>query len=95
MQDLLHIEVKDLLLPDVDFDTCDVMMVFTCGSTKNGISYKEKSQFTMKVFEGPKSNYLKVELSKGNVATMSKASLLATVRISVEELVAKSASIDQ
>jgi len=93
IEDLLQIEVKDLKLPGVDIENETINMNFTCGSVKNSVPYTAKKSFTMKVVEGPKSNYLKVELSSG-VLTSSKQ-LLATVRISVEELILKSASIDQ
>lgn len=93
MQDLLQIEVKDLKLPGVDIDNENINMNFTCGTVKNSVPYNIKKVFTMKVVEGPKSNYLKVELSSGVLS--SSKQLLATVRISVEELIAKSASIDQ
>jgi len=67
-------------------------MTFTCGQVKSSQTYKDKSSFSMKISSG-KVNYLKVEISKGELKT--KKDILATVRISIEELVEKSANINQ
>jgi hypothetical protein len=32
---LLHLEVKHLVLNNIDLDSEDIMMTFTCGSIKN------------------------------------------------------------